>query len=189
MIVKANDKQEVKPIIEESAAKTNVQSKTVTDETNVADNKTVEKAPQVKPNSTENVVVPKQVTKEIVKEVVKTTPEPKKIPEPKKTPNLVIKDNISGKIILSINVNTENKTVGEITLSELNNRGINYSSSGRGETVYITMINNLKARGNGALSGWCYYVNGTKPGVSCGAYKLKSSDVVEWKYLEDAINN
>lgn len=176
--VKTNDKLDVKPTIVETTAKTNVQSKAADVKTTVA-NKTEEKAAKTKPKSTENVVVPKEIPKDPVT----------KIPESKKQPNLVIKDYISGKIILSININTENKTVGEITLSELDNRSISYSTSGRGETVYFTMINSLKARGRGALSGWCYYVNGSKPGVSCGAYKLKSNDVVEWKYLEDAINN
>jgi hypothetical protein len=177
--VKTKDKLDVKPIVVETPAKTNIQSKTVADVKTTEANKTDEKAAQTKPKSTENVVVPKEIPKEPVT----------KITESKKQPNLVIKNYISGKIILSININTENKTVGEITLSELDNRGISYSASGRGETVYFTMINSLKARGRGALSGWCYYVNGSKPGVSCGAYKLKSSDVVEWKYLEDAINN
>ncbi|MGH4121741.1 MAG: DUF4430 domain-containing protein [Clostridium sp.] len=176
--VKANDKQDVKPIITKAQTKTKVQSKTQTDVKSATDNKTVEKIPQTKAKSTKNVVVSKEVSKKAVT----------KVPEPKKQPNLVIKDDISGKIILSINISTENKTVGEITLSELDNRGISYSASGRGEAVYFTMINNLKARGKGALSGWCYYVNGAKPGVSCGAYKLKSSDVVEWKYLKDGVN-
>ncbi|MBZ9688410.1 DUF4430 domain-containing protein [Clostridium estertheticum] len=177
--VKENDKPDVKPIIVEAPAKTSVQNKSEAVVKNATVNKTEEKTTQTKPRSTENVVVPKVIPKEAGA----------KSPEPKKQPNLVIKDYISGKIILSINVSTENKTVGEITLSELDNRGISYSVSGRGETVYLTMINNLKARGKGPLSGWCYYVNGSKPGVSCGAYKLKSGDVVEWKYLEDAINN
>ncbi|MEK6264260.1 MAG: DUF4430 domain-containing protein [Clostridium sp.] len=101
----------------------------------------------------------------------------------------MIKDDISSKTILSLHLNTVNRTVGEITLQELDNNGINYKPSGRGKVLYFTMINDLKARDNGPLSGWCYYVNGVKPGVSCGAYKLKSGDVVEWKYLEDGVNN
>lgn len=171
-------KSDEKPVNVEAPANKDVQSKAVT-EVKTATDKAEENVVQTKPKSTENVVLTKEITKEEVT----------KIPEPKKQPNLVIKDDITGKIILSININTENKTVGEITLSELDNRGISYSASGRGETVYFTMINNLKARGAGPLSGWCYYVNGSKPGISCGAYKLKSSDVVEWKYLKDGTNN
>jgi hypothetical protein len=51
------------------------------------------------------------------------------------------------------------------------------------------MINGIKERSNGPLSGWCYYVNGTRPSVSSGRYKLKSEDKVEWKYLKDGLKN
>jgi hypothetical protein len=110
-------------------------------------------------------------------------------PELEKQPNFMIKDGISGKTILSLRLNTENRNVGEITLQELDNNGINYKPSGRGKVLYFTMINDLKARDNGPLSGWCYFVNGVKPGISCGAYKLKNGDVIEWKYLKDGVNN
>ena len=112
-----------------------------------------------------------------------------KVPEPKKEPNFIVKDDISGKTILSIYVSTENKTVAQVTFSELDRNNISYKASGRSEVVYFTMIAGLKARDAGPLSGWCYYVNGTKSSVSCGAYKLKAGDVVLWKYLEDGVNN
>jgi len=111
------------------------------------------------------------------------------IHELEKQPNFMIKDDISGKTILSLGLNIENRTVGEITLRELENNGINYKQSGRGKVLYFTMINDLKARDNGPLSGWCYFVNGVKPGISCGAYKPKNGDVIEWKYLKDGVNN
>ena len=112
-----------------------------------------------------------------------------KVPEPKKQPNFIVKDDISGKTILSIYVSTANKTVAQVTFSELDRNKISYKASGRAEVVYFTMIAGLKARDAGPLSGWCYYVNGTKSSVSCGAYKLKAGDVVSWKYLEDGVNN
>jgi hypothetical protein len=160
-------KNDVKPVVKEQETKAVVENKTTT----------------TKATSTENAVVAK---KEVV--VIKEDA-PVKAPQPKKQPNLIIKNDITGKTILSINVNIDNKTVGAITLSELANKGISYRATGRGETTYFTMINNIKARDVGPLSGWCYFVNGVKPGVSCGAYKLKSNDVVEWKYLEDGVNN
>jgi hypothetical protein len=179
---KANDKtikEDVKPKAKEETTKTNVEKTTVTEQKNAVDSKADTKTTGTKAPSTENVAVTKNVTKDKVT----------KKPEPKKEPNFIIKDDISGKIILSINIRTENETVGQITLRELDNNGISYKASGRGEAIYVTMINNLKVRGAGALSGWCYYVNGSKPSVSCGAYKLKSNDVVEWKYLKDGVNN
>jgi hypothetical protein len=181
-VQRANDKtikEDVKPKAKEETAKTNVEKPAVTEQKNVVDSKEKIKTTVTKAPSTENVAVTKKVTKE---KVTKT-------PEPKKEPNFIIKDDISGKVILSINISTENETVGRITLRELDNNGISYKASGRGESTYVTMINNLKVRGEGALSGWCYYVNGSKPSVSCGAYKLKSNDVVEWKYLKDGVNN
>ena len=168
-------KDEVKPESQGQTAKTNPESKTLTEQKNAVESKPVVKTTETKPESTEKVDATKDATT--------------KTPEPKKEPNLIIKDDISGKMILSINTSTENKTVGELTMSELDNKGIVYKTTGRGDTIYFTMINSLKARDFGPLSGWCFYVNGSKASVSCGAYKLKSGDVVEWKYLKDGVNN
>lgn len=170
-------------VIKEETDKENVKAENAEQEVKeVVENKTVTegKTTNAKTSSTEKVVVAKK-DEVVIKENV-----PAKIPEPKKEPNLIIENSITGKIILSANVSIENKTVADITRSGVGN---NYAATGRGETTYITRIYDLKARDDGPLSGWCYYVNGVKPGVSCGAYKLKSGDVVEWKYLEDAVNN
>ncbi len=169
-------KEEPNPIIKEETEKTKVESKTVTKQNNKVESKAELKTTI---NSTENITVTKDIEKE---QVIKDA-------EPKKEPNFIIKNDISGEIILAIDIITENKTVGEITLRELDNNAINYKASGRGEAVYFTMISSLKARDFGPLSGWCYYVNGSKASVSCGAYKLKPGDVVEWKYLKDGVNN
>lgn len=169
-------KEEVVKANKDEVAKEKVDNKTVINDESAANIKTEKTIINTKTSTTEKVVVEKEDV-------------PVKTPEPKKQSNLIIKDDITGKIILSINVNIENKTAGEITLSELNNKGIRYRATGRGETTYLTMINNIKDRDEGPLSGWCYYVNGVKPGVSCGAYKLKSGDVVQWKYLKDGVNN
>jgi hypothetical protein len=133
-----------------------------------------------KTSSTEKVVVVKKDAVVVEKEILVNTP------EPKKQPNLIIKDDISGKTVLSVNISIENKTVADITRIGVGN---NYAATGRGETTYFTRLYDLKARGAGPLSGWCYYVNGVKPGISSGAYKLKSGDIVMWKYLKDAVNN
>ena len=172
-------KEEVKPVVLGSTSKTKVEEKTVTDTKTDTDSKkeentTVTKAP------TTGTVAP---TKEIPKDPVV------KKPEPTKEPNFTVRDDITGKTILSLYVNAENKTVADITFAALDNSNINYKSTGRGEVVYFTMINDLKARDSGPLSGWCYYVNGVKSSVSCGAYKLKSGEVVTWKYLKDGVNN
>lgn len=168
-------KDEVKPESQGQTAKTNPESKIATEQKNTVESKIEVKPTETKAQSTEKLGSTKG-------DITKT-------PEPKKEPNLIIKDDISGKIILSINISTENKTVGELTMSELDNKGIAYKTTGRGDTIYFTMINNLKARDSGPLSGWCFYVNGSKASISCGAFKLKAGDVVEWKYLKDGVNN
>ncbi|MGH4118701.1 DUF4430 domain-containing protein [Clostridium sp.] len=179
VVVKEKDIQE--QMVKEETVKDDVKPEVKKQETKaVVENKTT----NTKASSTGNAVVAKK------KAVVVKKAAPSKTPEPKKEPNLIIRDDISGKMILSVYVNLENKTVADITRSELDSKGISYKATGRGGTTYFTMINNLKERGGGnPLSGWCYYVNGVKPGISCGAIKLKSGDVVKWKYLIDAVNN
>ena len=157
----------------------NAQVKTETDKKTEVDVKEDVKTTETKAPDAENIVPTKDVPKV---PVIKTL-------EPKKEPNFTVKDDISGKTILSIYVSTENKTVAQVTFSELDKNSISYKATGRSEVVYFTMIDSLKARDKGPLSGWCYYVNGTKSSVSCGAYKLKPGDVVLWKYLEDGVNN
>jgi cytoskeletal protein RodZ len=178
-IEKEEVKQEVKQEDPKETTKIKVENETPKEQNSEVESKTAESTTVAKAENTEKVETVQEVPKEVATEA----------PVPKKQPNFIIKDDISGKVILSINLNNESKTVGDVTISQLASNNISYKASGRGETIYITMINNLKNRGVGPLSGWCYFVNGAKPGVSCGAYKLKSGDVVEWKYLEDGVNN
>jgi cytoskeletal protein RodZ len=178
-IEKEEVKQEVKQEDQKETIKTKVETVTPKEQNSAVESKTPESTTVAKAENTEKVETVQEVPKEVVT----------KAPVPKKQPNFIIKDDISGKVILSINLNNENKTVGDVTISQLASNNISYKASGRGDAIYFTMINNLKNRGVGPLSGWCYFVNGTKPGVSCGAYKLKSGDVVEWRYLEDGVNN
>lgn len=112
-----------------------------------------------------------------------------------KEPNFIIESIINGQtnIILSDNLNLDGKTVGDVTLEELQNRGILYETtgfgSGSGSTLYFKSINRLKERANGPNSGWLYYVKGSDtngnwvtPDVSCGAYTLQAGDTVKWVY-------
>jgi|UPI00077D8AAF hypothetical protein len=103
--------------------------------------------------------------------------------------NFIIYDEVEQKNILKLKINLENKSVAEVTQEVLKDKGIDYTILGSGDTVYFSMINGIKERSNGPLSGWCYYVNGTRPSVSSGRYKLKSEDKVEWKYLKDGLKN
>ena len=172
-------KEEVKPVASGDTSQTKVEDKTVTDTKTETDSKKEENTTVTKAPTTRTVAPTKEITKDPVV----------KKPEPTKEANFTVVDDISGKTILALYINAENKTVADITFSALDNSGIAYKATGRGEVVYFTMISDLKARDSGPLSGWCYYVNGVKSSVSCGAYKLKPGDVVAWKYLKDGVNN
>lgn len=53
----------------------------------------------------------------------------------------------------------------------------------KGSSSYISMIDGLAEFAKGSESGWVYAVNGSKPDVSCGNYKLKAGDSVKWTYV------
>lgn len=103
--------------------------------------------------------------------------------------NFKIIDSVNNKIILSTNVDLENKTVGEITVKTLDSKGISYRAKGTGGSIYFSSISGLTETKAGPESGWCYYVNGIKSSIGAGGYKLKKGDMVEWKYLKDGISN
>lgn len=53
-------------------------------------------------------------------------------------------------------------------------------------SVYVQGINYLYEFDCGELSGWIFLVNGQQVDRSCGKYKLKDGDRVEWVYSLDA---
>ena len=50
---------------------------------------------------------------------------------------------------------------------------------------YVEGINNLYEFDGGRWSGWMYCVNDWYPNYSCGIYKVKAGDVIEWNYTCD----
>ena len=52
--------------------------------------------------------------------------------------------------------------------------------------VYVGAIGGLAERSAGGESGWKYAVNGVEPATACSNYKLKSGDVVKWKFVTKA---
>lgn len=105
-----------------------------------------------------------------------------------KEKNLYIKDEVSGKIIVEGYCNFEGRSVADATIEILDKNSISYKTVGNGENVYFSSINEIRERSEGALSGWCYYVNGGKPSVSAGTYKLKKGDKIEWRFKKDAVS-
>lgn len=177
-----------KDVLEDADSKTN--KPIVTNKSEVDEKTEIDKKAETQPKEDSKPIEKKVPSKENVTPAKDVPKAPTiKVPEPKKDPNFTVKDDVADKVILSINSNIENKTVAQVTFDALDRNSISYKSTGRSEAVYFTMIDGLKARDAGPLSGWCYYVNGTKSSVSCGAYKLKAGDVVQWKYLKDGVNN
>lgn len=81
------------------------------------------------------------------------------------------------------------ETVITVLKRDLDRRKMSLSYSGSGSTVYVKGINNLFEFDRGPESGWLYKVNGKFPGFSCGSYKVKSGDAIEWLYTENLGND
>jgi hypothetical protein len=107
--------------------------------------------------------------------------------EQKASNNFVVYDSARGVSLASLSVDiSDGDSVADLTMKALNG---DYRASGSGDSIYFSKIMGISEKSEGALSGWCFYVNGQKPGLSAGSYKLKSGDVVEWKFLKDGTNN
>lgn len=61
--------------------------------------------------------------------------------------------------------------------------GITFAHTGKGETAFLTSIDDVKNAGGGAGSrNWQYWVNTTLGDRSFGVYPLDPGDVVCWKF-------
>lgn len=128
------------------------------------------------------------------KETGKTTPPvtkpiepapPAKNPLIDDNPNIIIKDYISGKVILAKKVNFAGKSVADATLEVLDTCNISVGYRGG----YFSMIAGLKEKDAGDNSGWLYYVDGKVPlSIGASGYKLNGNEKIEWKYFKDALN-
>lgn len=144
---------------------------------------------------------PKEVTTEDPnkKQNEVKVPEKTSVPEPKKEepppqpvknplidddPNIIIKDYVSGNVILAKRVNFAGKTVADITLELLDK----YNISRRYSLGYFSMIAGLKEKDAGDNSGWIYYVDGKVAHIGAKDYPLNGNEKIEWKYLKDALN-
>ncbi len=89
----------------------------------------------------------------------------------------------SGIILPTMEVEfNDGDTVFDILVKATRKKGIHMEYSGSGSSIYIEGINNLYEFDGGANSGWMYNVNGVYPNYGVGAYKVKSSDVINFNY-------
>ena len=82
---------------------------------------------------------------------------------------------------------------GNVTLDEgasvydaLMATGISVNARDSQYGTYVAAIGGLAEKSAGGESGWKYSVNGVEPQTSCSNYKLKSGDVVKWKFVTKA---
>jgi LysM repeat protein len=105
----------------------------------------------------------------------------------KASPNFTVYDSVSGTFLASIAADIKGgDTVAAVTMEALDG---DCRATGSGDSIYFSRIMGISEKSEGPMSGWCFYVNGQKPGLSAGSYKLKAGDTVEWKFLQDGTNN
>lgn len=112
--------------------------------------------------------------------------ESEKKQEKKQEPNVRIVNDITGEEIASGYINIDGQKVETVTRKVLSDSGIAPPVVKSG---YFSSIAGLKERHPEKTSGWCYYVNGVKPGIGASTYVLKPGDKLVWKFLLDGINN
>lgn len=119
-----------------------------------------------------------------------TTPKTVVPVAPDKDNNFAIIDEVNNTILLQRKIDFDNVTIDFITCRLLKAAGIDYGNEDEGTaTSYFYSIGGLTERKSGKLSGWCFYVNGKKPGMGAGSYIYHRGDVVIWRYKKDAVNN
>ena len=122
--------------------------------------------------------------------VVTPTPAPKAMPVPKADSNFVIIDEVNKSIILEGKFDFDKVTIDFITCKLLKEKNIVYGNDDEGTSMsYFYSINGLTEKKAGALSGWCFYVNGQRPGIGAGSYIYHKGDVLIWRYKENALKN
>lgn len=142
-------------------------------------------APQVKSSEEKPKAEIKAAEKTETKTPVKTAVTAPKPAAP--AANVKFFNTINNKTAGSIYVDFTGKTAFDATLDALHQLGqdprptqINRLSG------YIGgMLGLVEKKSGGPNSGWLYFVNGVKATVGSKAYKLKSTDKLVWKFVED----
>jgi len=108
--------------------------------------------------------------------------EPPKEPEAvKETVKLVIDygDGVQ-KVFASVPWTKEATVFTALEAAAKHPRGIKFVHQGKGETVLVTAIDDLKNEGRGR--NWLYEVNGKLGDRSCAIMPLKAGDSVLWRF-------
>ncbi len=77
---------------------------------------------------------------------------------------------------------------GATVLDALEATELDIDSVGSGEMTYVTAIDGIQEKSAGQSSGWVYAFNGSPGDEGAGAKKVESTDIIQWRFEEDAIS-
>lgn len=126
----------------------------------------------------------KTETKTTVKTAVKPAAAAKPISP---AANVKFINTINNKTIASIYIDFAGKTAYDATLDSLHQLGQDPRPTqiDRFGGYFKSMLGLTEKVDGGPNSGWLFYVNGKKADVGSKSYKLKSTDKLVWKFVED----
>ncbi|UTT44188.1 DUF4430 domain-containing protein [Exiguobacterium aurantiacum] len=77
---------------------------------------------------------------------------------------------------------------GATVLDALEATELDIESVGSGEMTYVTAIDGIQEKSAGQSSGWVYAFNGSPGDEGAGAKQVESTDIIQWRFEEDAIS-
>lgn len=77
---------------------------------------------------------------------------------------------------------------GATVLDALEATELDIESVGNGEMAYVTAIDGIQEKSAGQASGWVYAFNGSPGDEGAGAKEVESTDIIQWRFEEDAIS-
>lgn len=72
-------------------------------------------------------------------------------------------------------------------LDALKATGLDIEVTGSGDMSYVTAIEGIEEKSEGQSSGWVFAFNGAPGDEGAGAKEVESTDVIQWRFEEDAI--
>ncbi|WP_070327085.1 DUF4430 domain-containing protein [Exiguobacterium aurantiacum] len=77
---------------------------------------------------------------------------------------------------------------GATVLDALKATELPIDSVGSGEMTYVTAIDGIQEKSAGQSSGWVYAFNGSPGDEGAAAKEVESTDIIQWRFEEDAIS-
>jgi hypothetical protein len=77
---------------------------------------------------------------------------------------------------------------GATVLDALEATELPLESVGNGEMTYVTAIDGIAEKSEGQSSGWVYAFNGSPGDEGAAAKEVESTDIIQWRFEEDAIS-